>query len=236
MVWALLVIPLVVALLVGYAITRSKVGQEAALRNLLSTTWFLVSIFALICALLFLPQPWRDYALSGLFIAFSIIPWLIILNWPRRKKRAGYLLWKLGWPSTHRYLFVTSGIFLINAVVQTILFVDLVRKGFSESSNSPEYYISQVILYWSMAISFLWMGFSKLELRENGIYFKFGLIEWKQIASYKWEGVKGNTLTLWIKHPLPFFQTRSWQIPVGHKNPVERIIIQHMPHKDKVET
>jgi hypothetical protein len=120
--------------------------------------------------------------------------------------------------------------------VQTILFVSLVRKGFSESSSSPEYYISQVILYWSMAISFLWMGFSKLEFRENGIYFKFGLIEWKQIASYQWEGVKGNTLTLWIKQPLPFFQTRSWQIPVGLKNPVERIIAQNMPHKDKVET
>lgn len=231
MIWALLLIPFVVALLIGYAISRSMLGQEAALRNLLSSSFLLVLISALIFALLYLPQPVRDYVFSGLFIVCSIIPWLVILNWPRRKKKAGYLLWNLGWPSTHKYMLVASMIFLINAILQTILLINLVTKGVSQLDNIPEYYLSQVILYWSLAITFLWMGFSKLELRENGIYFKFGFIKWEQISSYKWEGKKGNTLTVWLKQQLPLFRTRSWSIPVGLKNPVERMISQNMLEK-----
>lgn len=228
MIWALLFIPFVVALLIGYAISRSMLGQEAALRNLLSSSLILVLISGLIFALLYLPQPARDYALSTLFIVCSIIPWLVVLNWPRRKKKAGYLLWNLGWPSTHKYMLVASMIFLINAILQTILFINIVAKGVSQLDNIPEYYLSQVILHWSLAITFLWMGFSKLELRENGIYFKFGFIKWKQIDSFKWEGKKGNTLTVWLKQQLPLFKTRSWSIPVGLKNPVERMISQNM--------
>lgn len=228
MIWALLLIPFLVALLIGYAISRSMLGQEAALRNLLSSSLLLVLISALIFALLYLPQPARDYTFSGLFIVCAIIPWLVILNWPRRKKKAGYLLWNLGWPSTHRYMLVASLIFLINAIIQTIVLINLVTNGGAKLDNILEYYLSQLILYWSLAITFLWMGFSKLELRENGIYFKFGLIKWEQIASYKWEGKKGNTLTVWLKQHLPLLKTRSWSIPVSLKNPVERMIAQNM--------
>jgi len=231
MVWALLIIPFVIALLIGYALSRSMLGQEAALRNLLDSSLLFVLTFALVFGLFFLPQPWRDYALSGLFIACAVMPWLVILTWPKRKKRAGYLLWNLGWPSTHKYMLVASAIFVINALVQTILFINLADRGFSGSDSTLEYYLSQVILYWSLAICFLWTGFSKLELRENGIYFKFGLIRWEQIAAYKWEGEKGNTLTIWLKQPFPFFSTKSWSIPMGLKNPVERIIAQNMSGK-----
>ena len=231
MVWALLIIPLVVALLIGYIISRSMLGQEAAWRNLLATSLLLLLTFAVVFALLSLPQPGRDYALSGLFIVCSVIPWLVILTWPRRKRLAGYLLWNLGWPSTHRYMLVASAIFLINEILQTIVFVSLAVKGFSGSYSIPEYYLSQVILYWSVTICLFWVGFSKLELRENGIYYKFGFIKWEQIASYKWEGTKANTLTIWLKQRFPVFQTRSWPIPLALKNPVERLIDQQMSGK-----
>jgi len=234
MIWALLVIPFLVALLIGYAINRSMLGKEAAFRNLLSSGLLFLLIIATIISLFFLPQPVQDYAFSGLFIALAIIPWLLILTWPRRKKRAGHLLWNLGWPATHRYLLVASAIFFVTAILQTILFITLASQGFSGSERSVEYYLSQVILFWSCAISFLWIGFSKLEVREKGIYFKFGLIKWQQISSYKWEGKNGNILTVWLKQRLPLFQTRSWLIPSGLKNPVERIILQNMSGKEKI--
>jgi hypothetical protein len=228
MVWALLLIPLVVALLLGYTISRSSLGQEAAWRNLLATTLFLFLILSFVFALNFLPHPWRDYAWLSLSIFFSAIAWTYIISWPRRKRRAGSLLWNLGRPSTYRSMLVAGGLFLISAILQTTMFFDSARNGFPEGHNSPEYYLSQAILYWSTAIYFFWAGLSRLELREKGIYFKFGLIEWQQIASYKWEGVNSNTLTVWLKQRFPFFPTRSWQIPVVHKATIERILAQNL--------
>ena len=236
MVWPLLIIPIVVALLLGYVISRSMLGQEAARRNLLTGTLLLLVLFSLVFGLNFLPQPWRDHAWLGLSIVFSAIAWVYIVSWPRRKRQAGSLLWNLGRPSTYRSMLVAGGLFLISAILQTSMFIDLARKGFSGSYGSPEYYLSQAFLYWSAAIYFFWAGMSRLQLRENGIYFKFGLIKWEEIASYKWEGTKGNTLTVWLKQRFPFLPTRSWQIPLVHKANVERIIAQHLSgEKGKVK-
>jgi len=226
--WPLLIIPIVVALLLGYVISRSMLGQEAARRNLLTGTLLLLVLFSLVFGLNFLPQPWRDHAWLGLSIVFSVIAWAYIVSWPRRKRQAGSLLWNLGRPSTYRSMLVAGALFLISAILQTSMFIDLARKGFSGSYGSPEYYLSQAFLYWSAAIYFFWAGMSRLQLRENGIYFKFGLIKWQQIASYKWEGAKGNTLTVWLKQRFPFFPTRSWQIPLVHKSTIERILAQHL--------
>jgi uncharacterized membrane protein YobD (UPF0266 family) len=203
-------------------------GNKSAGKNWLAIALLLLLIVGLIVALLFLPQPWRDVSFSSLFLVFSLILWINIFTWPRRKRRAGSLLWNLGRPSTYRTMLIASLLFVIGAVVQTIIFVDLIRKGFYGSYSSPEYYLSQIILYWTTAFYFYWAGLSRLQLRENGIYFKFGLIQWEQIASYKWEGQKGNTLTVWLNQRFPLLQTRSWTIPLIHKPTIERILDQHL--------
>lgn len=228
MVWALLLIPLGVALLLGYVISRSMIGQKAAGRNLLTTSLLFLLIAGLIFTLLALPHPWQDISLSVIFMLFSVILWISILTWPRRKRQAGSLLWNLGRPTTHRVMLLASLLFVLSAILQTSLFFGLARKGFSEGYNLPEYYLSQIILYWTTAFYFYWAGLSRLQLRENGIYFKFGLIRWQQIASYKWEGEKNNTLTVWLKQRVPLFQTRSWVIPLVHKAVIERILDQYI--------
>lgn len=203
-------------------------AKKAAWRNLFAIALILLLIVGLIAALLFLPQPWQDFSFSSIFILFSLILWSNILTWSRRKKRAGSLLWNLGRPSTYRVMLVVSLLFLVSATLQTIVFIGLLKKGFSQSYPLPEYYVSQVILYWTTAFYFYWAGLSRLQLRENGIYFKFGLIEWEQIASYQWEGDKANTLTVWLKQRIPLFQTRSWAIPLVHKSAIERILDQYL--------
>lgn len=232
MIWALLVIPFLIVLLVIYAINRSMLGQEAAGRNLLGGL-LLLPLFACLVGIVLLPEPWRNYISISIFTIISVLFWIQILTWQRRKRQAGYLLWHLGWPLTHRYMLLASTIFFVIAILQTIVFIALASQGFSQSSFSIEYYLSQIILYWSGAFYCLWTGFSKLELREKGIYFKFGLVKWQQIASYKWEGEKGNILTVWLKQSLPLLQTRSWSIPAGLKNPVERVISQNMSNHKK---
>lgn len=228
MLWALLIIPIVVALLLGYVISRSMLGQEAATRSLLTGTVLLLVVFPLVFALNFLPQPWRDHAWLGLSLVFSAIAWTYIVTWPRRKRQAGYLLWNLGRPTTHRSMLVAGALFLISAILQTAMFLNSANKKFSDSYTTPEYYLSQAFLYWSAAIYFFWAGLSRLELRENGIFFKFGLIRWAEIASHQWEGDNGDTLTVWLKQRIPFFQTRSWKIPLAHKAPIDRIISQQL--------
>lgn len=229
MIWALLVIPFLIVLLLIYAINRAMLGQKAAARNLLGGL-LLLPLFALMVGIFWLPEPWRNYLSITIFTIISVLFWIQILTWQRRKRQAGYLLWHLGWPLTHRYMLLASTMFFIIAILQTFVFINLVINGFS-SSFSIEYYLSQIILYWSGAFYCLWTGFSKLELREKGIYFKFGLVKWQQISSYKWEGEKGNILTVWLKQPIPLWQTRSWSIPAALKNPVERVISQNMSNQ-----
>lgn len=231
MIWALLVIPFLIVLLIVYAINRAMLGQEAAGRNLLGGLLFL-PLFALMVGIFLLPEPWRNYLSITVFTIISVLFWIQILTWQRRKRQAGYLLWHLGWPLTHRYMLLASAMFFFLAILQTFVFITLAINGFS-SSFSIEYYLSQIILYWSGTLYCLWTGFSKLELREKGIYFKFGLVKWQQIASYKWEGEQGNILTVWLKQPIPLLQTRSWSIPVALKNPVERVISQNMSNQNK---
>lgn len=231
MIWALLVIPFLIVLLLVYAINRAMLGQEAAGRNLLGGL-LLLPLFALMVGIFWLPEPWKNYLSITIFTTISVLFWIQILTWPRRKRQAGFLLWHLGWPLTHRYMLLASTMFFILAILQTFVFITLAINGFS-SSFSIEYYLAQVILYWSGSFYCLWTGFSKLELREKGIYFKFGLVKWQQIASYKWEGEKGNILTVWLKQPIPLLQTRSWSIPVGLKNPVERVISQNISSQTK---
>lgn len=186
-------------------------------------------MFALLSPL----QPWQDFTLSGLFILCSIFFWVSILTWPRRRRKAGSLLWNLGRPSTNRIMLIAGLLFFFGAMLQTILFLDLARKGFAQGYGSPEYYLSQLILYWSAAIYFFWAGMSRLQLRENGIYFKFGFIRWEQIASYKWQGNTGNTLTVWLKQRFPLFVTRNWAIPLGHKAAIENIFTQYLSRRTK---
>src|ERR687886_783622 len=122
MVWALLIIPIGVGLLLGYTISTAAIGQNAAWRNLLTSTSFVLLIFPLIFALFFLPQPWREQVSIGVFTVFSVIIWISILTWPRRKRRAGSLLWNLGRPSTYRALLVVGGLFVFSAILQSIMF------------------------------------------------------------------------------------------------------------------
>jgi Domain of unknown function (DUF5673) len=233
MIWALLAIPVLIALLLIYAINRSMLGKQAAFRNLLNSLLFL-PLTACMVGIFFLPEPWRNYTSIALFTTVSVLFWIQLLTTTRRKKQAGYLLWHLGWPVNHKYMLLASTLFLIMAILQTVVLIILASQGFSGSSFSIEYYLAQVILYWSGAFYCLWVGFSKLELREKGIYFKFGLVKWQQIASYKWEGEQANILTVWLKQSIPFFNTRSWLIPAALKNPVERVIVQNMSSQAKI--
>ncbi len=228
LVWALLLIPIGVGLFLGYFISSSEIAQKAAWRNVLTLTAFLFILCPLIFALLFLPQPWQDYALSGFFMVLSVLFWMRIATESRRRRRAGSLLWNLGRLSTHKFMLIASAIFLITAIGSTFVFVSLATQGFPGDDRFPEYYVSQVIFYWSLAIYSFWIGVSRLELRENGIYSRLGLIKWAKIASYRWEGTKSQILTVWLKQRFPFFLARSWPIPVVHKPSIERILAHHL--------
>ncbi len=228
MIWASIIIPMGVGLFLGYTLQRSMLNHKAVWRNWLASISLLLVTVPPLVGIFFLPKPWQDYALSGLFILCSALLWLYIITSPRRKKRAGSLLWNLGWPGTHKTMFITGIIWIMIALLQTSIVLDLAEKEFAESYNRPEYYISQIIFYWSTVIYFLWAGLSRLELRENGIYFKFGFIEWNKIAAYKWKKKEGNILTVWIKQRFPLFPTASWEIPEIHKPTIDRMLSQHL--------
>ncbi|HBB33520.1 MAG TPA: hypothetical protein DDZ80_04760 [Cyanobacteria bacterium UBA8803] len=228
MVWALLVILFGVGLFLGYAIEHSTIRHKVVWRNILTASSFFLLVCPLIAAVFLLPPPWQEQVSSVVLICCSAIFWFRIITEPIRRKRVGSLLWSLGRPAIQKIMLIGGILFFVGAGLQTSLFIHLASKGFSGSDSNPDYFLLQVIFNWSIAFYFVWVGSSRLELREHGIYYKFGSVEWPQIASYRWEGLKHSTLTVWLKQRFPFFPTRSWQIPVVYQSTVERFIEQNL--------
>jgi hypothetical protein len=67
--------------------------------------------------------------------------------------------------------------------------------------------IPSSLLFLTLGIYWLSSGWSKLQLRENGILDFTGLLSWQHMAGYSWEGKDGNLLVIHIKQPPRWLQS-----------------------------
>ncbi|MCJ8278930.1 MAG: DUF5673 domain-containing protein [Rivularia sp. ALOHA_DT_140] len=222
--WSILFISLlatIIGLGLGYFIASLIIGEEVARRNLQGVLPIGVLIGILIA--------FFSYYLSNinfLLILISIFVIGHIGTWFWRKSHTGLLLLNVGQTRNHWLVLTSGSIFLVYAIRQSYLLIAQTNDIFSENSNIL---LSQTAINWALAILLLVSGLSKLELREKAICFMTAVIPWDEIKSYKWEGKKGNILTIWLKKR--FFglpNHRSLPIPPTKKADIESIFRQYI--------
>ena len=119
--------------------------------------------------------------------------WVPFIIWVLRKRRAGPVMLDLGRSKIRLIL----GLFV--AIFFAAIFLYPTFRG-GEMFQSP----TLSLLYWSLwslslvAIS-LYIGLTKLEIRERGILHFGEFLKWERIESYEWKGKKGHTLKVRVK-------------------------------------
>jgi len=81
-----------------------------------------------------------------------------------------------------------------------------------------------------IAFALFWIisAFSRLQIRQNGIWAYGGLLKWGKIKSYQWEGKSDCILMIKSKSriPLPFVRS-ALTVPIENKSAVDDLLKKH---------
>jgi hypothetical protein len=184
-------------------------------KNAFFTLVILVTIvggIALIPIVVFNQSFKGGFTISFWVIGAGILCWFHI-NWFLYRHRAGHLLLDII-SMPNRLVFIIMGI--LSIITGFLGYTDFIWDGTKYS------WLISVITGFVVGIYFVIMGFSHIQIRENGILVYVDLIRWAKIESFEW--VQGNetlsTLKLRYKGNVPAF-LRNGAIPVPFEKKVE---------------
>jgi hypothetical protein len=220
-----------IGLSIGYFVARKMIGKSAASQNLKKSAPIL--IFSLLFGI-FLGVFLVNAKGPGLFFYFSLFfltgTTIFILHSFFKKQWAGDLLHKTPLNSQNKFqigigifqvIFGFLGIFL---QYQSSQYFE--RAGFEFSINS----FAQPIFLLTCGAFFIFIGFSSLEVRQNGIYVNQVYANWKNVRSFKFDPIKQNTLRVDYKSDLPFIPgTITYALSDTDKMAVEAALRQKIP-------
>ncbi len=143
-----------------------------------------------------------------------------IITWPWRRRQAGRLLLNVGRLSDQKWVFIPSVFLTLTAIFYTYLLINNLVNNWLVA-----------IVWITLALHYLCLGLTGLELRENGLCYMLHVFKWSRLASYTWEGFKGATLTIRIKRRFQDYRfSRHWRlsllIPLIHKKAVDQILTE----------
>ncbi len=223
----LLLIVIVPAMAIAYAISYRTVGRQAAQRRLGS----MLPAFFVGFGLSFLNRHGflgKYGSISFYFICSAyVVLWLLTWNW--RKRKAGALLLDAGQLSRSKLILWVGVLVPLFAVFDTWSAINKISTGLGNDTELVEE-ISRLVLLWSSAIYFLSMGLSRLEFRENGICYGLSMVKWEKLISYSWSQEKPNILMISFKQLHYRFLTGFWslRIPSAHRDAVKQILAEHL--------
>ncbi|PZO58585.1 MAG: hypothetical protein DCF15_04995 [Phormidesmis priestleyi] len=217
-----------IALAIGYGICRVLLGPQAATRNLLyAGPWLLFgAVLAIALSLA------GRFGLVGLYALYTggVLFWLI--SWPLRKRSAGDLLHSIG-PTSQNKIFLWVGLFQVGlAIAMTLLLLDRVTGGLVTGLGIASG-IVQIAFWWSLALLFILLGRSNLEIREHGLCYLYAWQPWARVEAFGWDDDKPNTLILKLL-PRSFISRRfiTLTIPVDQKATVDDLIDDYLAEAD----
>lgn len=221
---------------IGYPADKGMLGREAAQRNLryVLPLWGLFGLAITFLLPLFGKYDWVNFYIFNLVVVIGFSIWL--LSWFSRKQEAGVVLLDVGRTTKNKRL-LWVGLFEV-ALAGSMIFKQVLREFSPHSSLVAK--TSSLGFWWSFALnfmiiglSFIVLGLSKLEFRENGICFLSSFIVWQRVNSYNWEQSKPNTLTIRFKPRYPLFPPfMSMAIPAKHQDAVSHILKERLPEKN----
>ena len=225
---ALFVLVVVISLSVGYAIARSILGPQAAKRNLLySIPWILAGAF-----LPLLLASVGRYGLTILYALYagSVLVWL--LSWPLRRKEAGERSYEVGPTAQNKMLFWVGLLQVGIAIAMTISLIDIFT-GPLVTTGGIISGIIKIAFWWTIALLFILLGRSRLEIRENGLAYLFAWQPWARIKAFGWDDDNPNTLILKAA-PRTFLSRRyiTFSIPAAQQTDMDKLLEDYLLETD----
>ncbi|MBE9059716.1 hypothetical protein [cf. Phormidesmis sp. LEGE 11477] len=212
----------------GYFALSRVLGSRSARRSLVHAAPA-VAIGLLLPLVLAFAGRYGLVALYGLYAAGAVI-WMA--SWPLRKKQAGDLLLRLG-NTLQSKVLLWLGLFQVGlAIAITISRLD----QFTGSLVTLGGIISgavELAFWWSLALLFILLGCSRLEIRENGLSYLFAWQPWERIQAFGWDDDKPNTLIL-KTIPRTFLSRRylMLSIPADQQQRVDGLLEDYLIEAD----
>ncbi|MGB3788117.1 MAG: hypothetical protein WA949_08905 [Phormidesmis sp.] len=224
----LFLLAIALSLSLGYFVLSRVIGARSARRSLIYAAPAILIGLLLPLVLAFAGR-YGLVILYGLYAAGALL-WM--LSWPLRKKQAGVLLLRLSATLQSKVLF-WLGLFQVGlAIAITYSRLDqftgsLVTTGGIISG------IAELAFWWSLALLFVVLGCSRLEIRENGLSYLLAWQPWERIRAFGWDDDKPNTLIL-KTYPRTFLSRRYMmlRIPADQQQTVDALLEDYLLEAD----
>ncbi len=219
---------MVVALWAGYLMARVVLGPQAARHNLFySGPWLFLG--AAIALLLSFVGRYGLVVIYGIYVV-GVLAWL--LSWPIRKKQAGELKLEVGRTSQNKTLFWVSLFCVGLAVVMTLPVLDTFT-GALVSPLGIFLGLGEIAFWWAIALLFIMLGLSDLEIHEHGLSYLYAWQPWGRIEAFGWDDDKPNTLILRVvKRSFLSRRYVTLSIPPAQKEAVDQLIDDYISEAD----
>jgi len=219
---------LVVGVGVGYGLSRKALGPQAANRNVAyALPWLVLGVVVpLVLSLL------GRYAFVILYGVYAVVLLLWLGSWPLRKRQAGELLIRVGTTLQNRILFGVGLLQVGIAIAMTFNQLDLFT-GSLATTNGIISGIAQLTFWWTLALLFISIGQSNLELHEYGLTHLFSWQPWERISAFGWDDDQPTTLILKAK-PRSFISRKylTMSIPTAQVEEVDRLLEDYLLETD----
>ncbi|MEL6556282.1 MAG: hypothetical protein AAFQ63_22930 [Cyanobacteria bacterium J06621_11] len=212
----------------GYLLARKVLGPQAARRNTLyAIPWMLVGAL-----LAFLFSVVGSYALVSIYMLYATGVLIWLASWPLRKQQAGKLLIRVD-ETIQTKIFFFIGLWQVGvAIALTLSQLDLFT-GALVTTGGIVAGVSKLLFWWTIAILFLAIGQSNLELHEQGLTYFFTWQPWVRIVAFGWDDDKPNTLILKTK-PRTVVSRKyiTLSIPTAQVEAVDRFLEDYLLETD----
>jgi hypothetical protein len=164
---------------------------------------------------------------KSLYIGFAVAAvgstLLFLFNWFRDRRQAGPVVVDL-LPIPARWTaFLLGAMFMLMGFVGT----------FESASLGPGYsWLVSILVGLSIGSYQIFMGFSRVEIRENGIMVYIEFVPWDRIEALEWLEGAGEFSTLKIQYrtQLPaILRNVELPVPMEKKQQVESLLEGHVP-------
>jgi len=217
------VLPLAIFYIYLAFLYGSRVACRIAARVLAFEALILSSLFIFFATIL---NSQRDITAMLLQLFLVVLFWGYLITYPIRRAKGGQLLLDIG-RNKYRVAFfvIFAGIaifFALRPVISEVHQDGLDLKEFTRT-----------LWFLSMAALLLFLGFSRIQIREEGIIYLLCLIKWEKIEAYRWEGRNGGTLILKRNKRKCFvFREVNIPIPPHYRVHVDDLLSQKIPAKN----
>ncbi len=165
-------------------------------------------------------QPMRDSFGTAFIIFLVLIFSAFVFGWLYGKKQSGSLLLDCGPHPARKLLIIYAVIFLFLGVYSSFGFF---------ASDSHSHFVGGSLSFLLFSGYWLIMATGRLQIREQGIWQYWGLLKWRKIENYHWEGDTDFTLLLKVKTKFPFLARGALPVAAEHKDAIDELIKKHVP-------